>query len=102
MPAKVDNLRVESDFLSKKVKLLPCQRERIFQMHHNEGKGINELSRCFKVNKRLIQFICYPERQKKNIELRQERGGSKIYYQKEKHTIATAKHRKHKKDIFKT
>ena len=101
MPAKVDKLRIESDFLSKRVKLLSCQRERIFQMHHNEGKGINELARCFKVNKRLIQFICYPDRQKRNLELRKERGGSKAYYLKEKHTIAMAEHRKHKYKIFK-
>jgi len=101
MPAKVDKLRIESHFLSKRVKLLPCQRERIFQMHHNESKGIRELSRCFKVNKRLIQFICYPERHKMNLELRKERGGTKIYYVKEKQNLAISKHRKHKSEIFK-
>ncbi len=55
----------------------------------------------FKVNKRLIQFILFPERQKRNLELREQRGGSKIYYNKDRHTLAMSEHRKYKKELFK-
>lgn len=55
----------------------------------------------FKVNKRLIQFILFPERAKKNRELRKERGGSVIYYVKEKHTQAIREHRNYKQKLSK-
>ncbi len=100
MPAKVDKIKIGPKNLKKSAKLLDCQRERIFIMHHSEGKGINELSRLFKVHKRLIQFICYPERKERNLELRQQKGGSKHYYNKEKHTIAVQKHREYKKNFL--
>lgn len=82
MPSKHDKTPLQSHFLKRNVKLLPCQRERVYKMHHSENYGINQLSRMFKVNKRLIQFICYPERAERNKQLRNERGGSKIYYKK--------------------
>jgi len=100
MPALVDNITVGSPFLDRRVKLLPCQRERIYQMHHAEGFGIRELARIFKVDKRRIQFIAYPERHLKNLEDRRARGGSVRYYATSKNTEAMAKHRAHKKDIL--
>jgi hypothetical protein len=93
-------MQIASAFLDRRVKLLPCQRERIHQMYHNEGVGIRHLSRVFNVNKRLIQFICFPERQKKNLELREDRGGSSQYYDRLKHRESMADHRSYKRQIF--
>jgi hypothetical protein len=100
MPRKTDTMPLNSKFLKRNVKLLDCQRERIFKMHHSENYGINQLARMFKVNKRLIQFICYPERHERNLQLRQARGGSVKYYNRDKHTKATKEHRNHKKEVF--
>jgi hypothetical protein len=100
MPAKVDKIIIGHTNLKKVSKLLSCQKERIFQMHHVTGSGIRELSRTFKVSRRLIQFICYPERQKRNLELRNDKGGSKAYYKKEKHTISMKTHREYKKNFL--
>lgn len=102
MPSKHDKTPLQSPFLKRSVKLLPCQKERIFTMHHSQNFGINQLARMFKVNKRLIQFICYPERAELNKQLREKRGGSKKYYNRDKHTKAMRDHRRHKKDVFKT
>lgn len=55
----------------------------------------------FKVNKRLIQFILFPERLKKNLQDRKDRGGSSIYYDKQYHTEKIKAHRDYKKDVFK-
>lgn len=101
MPAKADKYTLKSPFLSKRVKLLPCQKERIKRMHEIENYGIRQLARMFKVNRRLIQFICYPEREEANKAARAKRGGSKIYYKREKHTKAMKEHRNHKKTVFK-
>ena len=71
-------------------------------MHNSENYGIKQLARMFKVNKRSIQFICYPERAERNRQLREKRGGSKKYYNREKHTEAIKSLRDYKKQIFNT
>ncbi len=95
-----DSIKIDSPFLDRRVKLLPCQRERIFQMHHKEGYGIRPLTRIFKVDRRLIQFICFPERHQKNLELREARGGSGNYYRTEKHKESMRRHRTYKREIL--
>lgn len=100
MPRKTDTIAIKEKPLKRSAKLLDCQRERIVSLH-SEGSSITGLGKMFKVNKRLIQFIIFPERQKKNLELREQRGGSKAYYNKEKHTIAVREHRDYKKKLFK-
>ena len=102
MPSRQDKTPLQSAFLKRSAKLLPCQKERIFKMHNNENYGINQLARMFKVNKRSIQFICYPERAERNRQLREDRGGSKKYYNREKHTEAIKSLRDYKKQIFNT
>lgn len=99
MPSIVDKITIKEKPLKRSAKLLDCQRERIVSLH-SEGFSITGLGKMFKVNKRLIQFILFPERQKRNLELREQRGGSKIYYNKDKHTLAMSEHRKYKKELF--
>jgi hypothetical protein len=99
MPRLTDTIAIKDKALKKSAKLLDCQRERIVSLH-SEGFSITGLGKLFKVNKRLIQFILFPERQKRNLELREQRGGSKIYYKKEKHTVAIREHRNYKKQLF--
>jgi len=99
MPYSTDNKALKDPFLDRRRKLLPCQEEMI-KVYHKAGTSINQLSRDFKVNKRTIQFILYPERLEKNKQLRHERGGSSIYYIKEKHTKSVREHRNHKAKVF--
>jgi hypothetical protein len=99
MPRKTDNIKIDDPFLKRSAKLLPCQKE---MMHYwyATGASINSIARMFKVNKRLVQFELFPERKKRNIELRHERGGSMIYYKKEKQTKAIREHRNYKKELY--
>lgn len=100
MPRKTDVAIIDTPFMDRRVKMLPCQRERAYQMHHFEAFGIRELSRMFKVDRRLIQFICYPERLLKNLDDRKARGGSTKYYDTAKNTKAMKEHRDHKKEVL--
>jgi DNA-directed RNA polymerase specialized sigma24 family protein len=95
MPFKTDKLKLGLKVLKRSSRLLDCQKERILAMY-GEGVSITQLGKIFHCNKRTIQFLLFPERLKKNIELRKERGGSKIYYIKEKHTKAIREHRQYK------
>jgi hypothetical protein len=100
MPATVDKYRLNK-FTDRRVKLLPCQKEMIVYWH-NTGHSINGLARMFKVNKRMIQFILFPERLELNKQHRRDRGGSKVYYDKNKHRESMAEHRKYKEHVYKT
>lgn len=100
MPFLTSKIPINDPFLKKSNKLLPCQKEMV-AWWYNQGKSITQIAKDFKVNKRLIQFILFPERLKKNKELRIERGGSKIYYKKEKQTKAIREHRNYKQFLFK-
>jgi len=96
MPYITDKKALKDPFLDRRNKLLPCQREMVVYWHKIIGASINNIAKTFHVNKRLIQFILFPERLKKNKELRADRGGSKIYYDRQEHNAAMRDHRRYK------
>ena len=100
MPFKTDKIALADPFLNKRVKLIPCQRERIVTLF-NSGYSINSLAKLFKVNKRLIQFTIFPERYELSKRKTAERQKSGKYYNKEVHTKAVKRHRRYKQSIFK-
>lgn len=55
----------------------------------------------FGVSRRTIQFIWFPEQLEENKKRRAERGGSKQYYDREKHNASMREHREYKKDLYK-
>jgi hypothetical protein len=99
MPAKADKVTIKDPFLDRRTKLLPCQREMVHYWY-GIGTSIHKIAKIFKVNKRLIQFELFPERKKKNLEHRRDRGGTKIYYNKEKWREDMQDHREHKKKVL--
>ena len=100
MPYTTDIIALKDPFLKRSSKLLPCQKEMVKYWHDN-GTSINQIARDFKVSKRLIQFILFPERHEKNKQHRKDRGGSSIYYDKEKHNQAIKIHRRYKNKVLK-
>jgi IS30 family transposase len=74
-------------------KLTDKDRKKIKQLY-DDGFGIREIAKKFekKVCRRSIQFILFPERKRKQ--------NWKDFYNREKHTIAMRKCRKHRKEIF--
>lgn len=101
MPKRVDKLSLKNEFLDKRVKLLPCQREMIHFNYEKFGYSMRTLSKIFKVDRRLIQFELYPERKIQNIQKRLERGGWTQYYNKEEHSVSMKNHRYNKDEINK-
>jgi transposase len=99
MPYKTEKLKINSSFLEKRTKLMPCQKEMVVYWH-NRGLSQRKIASMFNVSRRLIVFIVFPERQKKNYEARLERGGSMQYYKKEKNNEYQKKHRKYKNEIL--
>lgn len=100
MPYKTNTIPFDDPFLDRRTKLIPCQREMIVRLNE-EGWSQRQLAARFKVSKRLIQFVLDPEKQEKNYQKRIEKGGSKQYYNKEKHTECIRNHRRYKHEILK-
>lgn len=85
---------------NRRVKLSDIDKETIKQLYQQGKESINGLARLYSVNKRLIQFILFPERQTRNKELRAIRGGSKRYYNREKNRLAEKDTRNYKQKIY--
>lgn len=101
MPYKTEKLKLDCPFLDRRTKLLPCQRQMV-RWWYDQGTSITQIAKMFKVNKRLIQFELFPERKKKNLEHRQDRGGWKAYYKGGKEWADAMKdHRKYKNKLLK-
>jgi hypothetical protein len=99
MPSKLDKEKIGDPFLDRRIKLLPCQKEMVFWWYER-GLSINKIAKLFNVNKRLIQFTLFPERKKKNLEHRADRGGYAAYYKGGPEWAKTVKeHRDYKKHL---
>lgn len=83
--------------IDRRVKLSEDDRKRLIELKEKiTQRGAAEM---FGVSRRLVQFIWYPERHEENKKRRAERGGSKIYYNRENHNKAMRSYRKHQKEL---
>lgn len=100
MPSKTDVIAISDPFMDRRIKLIPCQREMV-HWWYKQGTSINKIAKIFGVNKRLIQFELFPERKQKNIQDRQDRGGTMVYYKGgDKWAETVREHRNYKKKLF--
>jgi transposase len=100
MPYKSEKIVLPSKMMDKRVKLLPCQKEMI-SYWTERGLSQRQLAKMFNVSRRLITFIQDPSKRERNLERRKESGGSKQYYDKEKHNQYMKDHRKSKHERMK-
>lgn len=71
------------------------------EIREAEGVTQAELARRYGVSRGTIRFIREPERLEQNLQRRAERGGSKIYYDREKHTETMREYGRHKQRLLK-
>lgn len=83
--------------LDKRVKLTYEQKMEIINLYGIKSQ--RQLAKEYNVSRRLIQFIGDPEKHQKNLLRREERGGSKQYYNKEKNTKTMREHRQRKQEL---
>lgn len=100
MPYKfeTDKLKIANEKLDRRCKLTKAQRQEIFE--NKEGLSQRKLAKKYGVSRRLITFILDPEKKKRDLERRRERGGSKIYYDKQKFREQMRGHRRYKKELY--
>ena len=98
MPYKSEKIKLPREY-DKRIRFTDEKKAKA-SLLYSQGESIRKIAKILEVNKRTIQFYFFPDRLKKNIELRKERGGSKIYYDKEKHTKAIKDLRHRKQELY--
>lgn len=101
MPYKTDKMKLDSPFLDRRVKLLPCQKEMVIYWT-KQGLSQRKLAAMFKVSRRLITFIQDPKKKERDLKNRADRGGSKAYYKGGEEWADTMRnHRRYKYKVLK-
>ena len=98
MPSPIDKIRVGKE-RDRRIKI-PASEHAYIKQRHDNGEAIRAIARDYGVDHRLIQFIIYPERLAQNYKNRLARGGSKIYYNKNKWRETMREHRAYKKTLY--
>ena len=98
MPYKSEKIKIEGTEFDRRTKLTDEQRQEIRELY-SAGLPQRELARRYRVDRRLISFIVNPAGYEENLKRRAERGGSNIYYEKEKHKNYIKQHRKYKHEL---
>lgn len=97
MPFKSDRIKIAGTEHDRRRKLTAQDKADIREL---VGLSINGIARMYGVSKRTIQFIKFPERLERNKLLRKQRGGEKIYYDRQKNAGYTRTHRRYKHSLF--
>lgn len=100
MPRISDTIPINNEKLDRRVKISAEDKELVKWLREEEQISYQKLANRFGVSKRLIIFICKPETKVKVLEHLAKRGGSKIYYDREKFNAYTKEHREYKKELF--
>lgn len=101
MPFKTDKEKLDDPILDSRVRLLPCQRERMPEMRKLYGLSYNKLAELFGVSKRLAMFVCNPEKYETAKEQFKERRKDGRYYDRQYNTDAIRHHRRKKYNLLK-
>lgn len=101
MPFKTDKTKIDCPFLDRRVKLLPCQKERMLRLH-KLGYSQRKLAAVFNVSRRLVTFVLDPDKKERDLANRERRGGTMAYYKGgEDWARQIREHRRYKYKLFK-
>ena len=100
MPYKfeTDKMKIPKEY-DRRRKLSEEDKEEI-RKQYRVVKSQRKLAKAWNVSRRLITFILDPEKERQNKHRYKERGGSKVYYDRERHTKAMKIHRKRKRELY--
>lgn len=98
MPYKSTKIKIINTAYDRRCKLTTVQKDEIISLKDSISQ--RKCAEMFNVSRRTIQFLWDPEKLKRNIQRRQERGGTKQYYNKEKHKEQMKTYRRYKQQLY--
>ena len=99
MPYKSEKIKIAGTKYDRRRKLTDEQKDQIIALRGTISQ--RKCAEMFKVSKRTIVFLWYPEKQQANKQRRLERGGWRQYYKKEKHRETMKNTRRYKHGLYK-
>lgn len=99
MPYLSTKIRIEKTEFDRRIKLKESDKAKIRELYRQPEYSQRRLADMFGVSRRLIQFVLDPYKLKQNLEARIKRGGTKHYYNKEKHAVYMRNHRRYKQKL---
>ena len=96
----IDGLHIPKKY-DRRIRLTDEDKKDIAEAYSSGGTSYNKLAKEYGVSKRTIYWVVNPDKQKENYELRKAKGGSKQYYDRDKHTQSMRNHREYKKELLK-
>ncbi|HAX18414.1 MAG TPA: hypothetical protein DCY00_07465 [Actinobacteria bacterium] len=98
MPYKSESIIIAHTKHDRRIKLTDEQRKEIPEKYLS-GISQRKLAKMYSVSRRLISFIINPSVYEENLKRREERGGTKFYYDKKKHREYIKDHRRYKQKL---
>lgn len=99
MPFKHTSLLINKED-DRRIKLSDKDKALIVKLYTTTDTSHRKLAAQFGVSKRLIQFIVNPASKEANDLSRAMRGGSKVYYSKNKQKEYMKSHRRYKQQLY--
>ena len=100
MPYTSEKVKIENTKFDRRKKLTKDDEEQIRKLYSTGDHSQRDLAAQFKVSRRLITFVIDPAKREANYQVRVAKGGSKQYYDKEKHTKSVREHRRYKQKLL--
>lgn len=102
MPYKSKKIYIAGTQYNRRIKLTQDQREYIKWLREEEQFSYSKLAKMFGVSKRLIQFICCPDKYLKSKEsLKQRKADGRYKPTKEEWAATVREHRRYKEQLKK-
>ena len=98
MPYKSEKIKIEHTKHDRRCKLTDVQKDQIIALRGKISQ--RKCAEMFKVSRRTIVFLWFPERLEANKQVRQARGGWRQYYKKENNTEYMSNHRHYKQELY--
>jgi DNA-binding transcriptional regulator LsrR (DeoR family) len=99
VPYLSEKIKIEKTQYDKRVKLTDNDKDLIRTLYATGDHSQRSLAAQFSVSRRTITFAIDPAKREANYQVRVARGGSRQYYDKEKHTDAIRVHRRYKQQL---
>ena len=100
MPYKSEKIKIEHTKHDRRIKLTDDEKQLIIWLREEEKLSQRVLAAQFNVSRRTIQFILDPEKLAENKKRREERGGSKQYYETDLQKEYMKDHRQYKQKLY--
>lgn len=103
MPYKSENIKIEGTSYDRRRKLSEDTKEYIRWLREEEQISYRKLADMFKVSKRLIIFVCNPEKERKaKDQFKERRRDGRYSTSKDERAEIMREHRRYKQDLYLT